>query len=300
MISFFKAFPKHIKTAFLSIARHLAMSLSASSAVTITLVLFSAFLIVAGNVSLFTNSIENDLRIHVVLNGDVTEKNDLNQVKDELESISGVKRATFSSKADELELFIKERGEEFAMFKGDENPLSNAYFVSVKDADKIASITDKIKELPSVYSAVYGGNSVSKMISILNTVRTGGLVFVVLLSLLAIFLISNSIKMTIYARNKEIAIMRNVGATNGYIKVPFMIEGMLIGFIGSILPCIFTYFGYSYLFKAVSGQLMIGMFTMQPVYPFALQICGIITIAGMLVGLIGSFLSTTKYLRWKR
>jgi len=125
-------------------------------------------------------------------------------------------------------------------------------------------------------------------------------IFIVLLALLALFLISNSIKMTIYARNREISIMRNVGATNGYIKVPFMLEGMIIGFIGSLIPCLITYFGYRYLFDVMGGQIFSNMFSLQPVMPFTLEICAILIVAGMLVGLFGSFFSTTKYLHWKR
>lgn len=300
MIRFFKALPKFIKTAFLSIFRHLAMSLSASSAVTITLILFSTFLMIAGNVSLFTNSIEDDLRIHVVLDKKIDTQKEIDAAKADLEKLAGVRKVTFSDKDNELELMIKEKGKEFEMYRGKENPLCNAFFVSVKDAKNISSINEQIKQLPSVKDAMYGGSSVSKMISVLNTVRSGGLVFVVLLTLLALFLISNSIKMTIYARNTEISIMRNVGAANWYIKVPFMIEGMLIGLIGAILPCIFTYFGYQYLYQVLGGQVVTALFSLQPIMPFTLQICGILLLGGMLVGLVGSFFSTTKYLRWKR
>ena len=269
MIRFFKAFPKFIKTAFLSIFRHIAMSLSASSAVTITLILFSAFLMIAGNVSLFTNSIENDLQIHVVLKADVKTQKKIDEAKDGLEKISGVRRVTFSDKDNELELMIKEKGKEFEMYRGKDNPLCNAFFVSVKDANQIKAINAQIEQLPFVKQSVYGGNSVSKMISVLNTIRSGGLVFV-------------------------------VGAANWYIKVPFMIEGMLIGLMGAVLPCIFTYFGYQYFFDMLNGQIITSLFTLQPIMPFTLQICGILLLGGMLVGLVGSFFSTTKYLRWKR
>lgn len=300
MISFFKAFPKHIRTAFLSIFRHMAMSLSAASAVTVTLVLFSAFLIIAGNVSLFTNNIEADLRIHVVLKLDVTSDSDIKQIEQDMEAMTGVKDAVFSNKDDELELMIKERGEDLAMYRGEENPLSHGFFVTVKDANEIQNITDEIKSLEQVESAVYGGNSVSKMISILNSVRSGGLMFVFLLTALALYLISNSIKMTIYARAAEIAIMRNVGAANWYIKVPFMIEGMLIGIMGAVIPCIITFFGYQYLYDSLHGQIVTTVFSLQPMMPFALEICGALIGFGMIVGFIGSFVSTTRYLYWKR
>lgn len=300
MISFFKALPKHTKSAFLSIFRHIAMSLSASSAVTVTLVLFSAFLLIAGNISLFTNSIEDDLSIHVVLKGEVTKQEDFDTIKADIEKIDGVKNVVFSDKDAELELYIKENGKEFEMYRGKENPLSHAYYVSVKDANTIAAITKEISGMEHVFKANYGGTGVSTLIEMLNSIRTGGVIFVAMLSVLAVFLISNTIKMTIYARNVEISIMRNVGAANWYIKVPFMIEGMIIGFMGAIIPCIVTYFGYSYLFTSANGKLITSMFALQPVMPFAFQVCGVLILAGMSVGVIGSFISTTKYLHWKR
>ena len=300
MISFLKAFPRHVKTAFLNIFRHLAMSLSAASAVTITLVLLAVFLVLAGNISLFTSSIEEDLSIHAVLSTEIKEEADIQAVEKAIQSIDGVKQVRYSTPEEELELYIEEQGEEFAMFRGEENPLTGAFFITVKKADQIASITKQIQQVEGIRQAVYGGTSVSDMINMLNTVRFGGMIFIVLLALLALFLISNSIKMTIYARNREISIMRNVGATNGYIKVPFMLEGMIIGFIGSLIPCLITYFGYRYLFDVMGGQIFSNMFSLQPVMPFTLEICAILIVAGMLVGLFGSFFSTTKYLHWKR
>lgn len=300
MIEFFHALPKHVKTAGVSIIRHLAMSLSASSAVTITLILFSAFLMVAGNVSTFANNIEEDLQIHVQLQPNIKDKKTIDMVEHNIGEVSGIKKITYSSPAHELDMMIKEKGEEFAMYKGKNNPLASAFFVTVKNADQIKTITQQIKKINHVRDAVYGGNSVSKLVSVLNTVRIGGLAFVILLTILAVFLIFNAIKTTIYARNSEISIMRNVGASNWYIKVPFMIEGMIIGFIGSIIPCILTFFGYQYLFHAIHGELFTSMFSLQPIFPFALEICGILILSGMAVGLVGSYLSTTKYLRWKR
>lgn len=299
MIKFLKSLPKHIKTAFLSIFRHLAMSLSASSAVTVTLILFGAFLMIAGNIGQFTNNIADDLRIHAPVVTTMTKEEDVTKLKQTLEAIPGVKNVTISTPEEELELYIKDMGEEFAMYR-DDNPLTYAFWISVDNADNIKTINDQIGKTEGIRATEYGGTSVSKMINILNNVRTGGLIFVILLSALAIFLISNSIKMTIYARNNEISIMRNVGAANWYIKVPFMIEGMLIGLIGSLIPCVIAYFGYAYLFDLMKGQIATSMFALLPVNPFAIQICLILMLSGMAVGLVGSFFSTTKYLRWKR
>ena len=186
------------------------------------------------------------------------------------------------------------------MFRGEENPLNHAYFVSVKNANDINTISEEINKLDGIKAVAYGGNSVTQLIKILNSIQDGGLIFVGLLTLLALFLISNAIKMTIYARNKEISIMRNVGATNWYIKIPFMLEGILIGIFGAILPCVLTYFVYKYLYNAMNGQIITGVFRLQPIFPFTIQVCLLITGFGILVGLIGSFFSTSKYLKWKR
>ena len=138
------------------------------------------------------------------------------------------------------------------------------------------------------------------MISFFEALRNGGLVFVIALSLLAVFLISNTIKMTIYARSTEIGIMRNVGATNWYVRIPFIIEGMFIGILGAILPLILTYFGYGYLYDVMDGKFLSSMFVMEEVYPFVFDICLILLGCGILVGMIGSFMAVSKYLRWKR
>ena len=216
--------PYHLRQAARSFVRHLAMSLSAATAVSVTLTLLALFLVLAGNVSLFAGNIESGLQIHVVLNADVDSEEEIREAGETLKGIDNVAVATLSDKDEELELMIREKGEAFAMYRGEENPLSNAFFITVEDPDRIEETTQTITELSFVSDAVYGGTSVSSLISLLNTVRQGGMIFVILLFLLTGYLISNTIKTTIYARSEEIAIMRNVGASNHFIKVPFMMD----------------------------------------------------------------------------
>lgn len=300
MIRFFRSFPRHLKSALLSIVRQLAMSLSSASAVMVTLMLFAGFLLIAGNIDQFTRNIEDDFRIHVILKEEVVDDVDIQNVQDQLAALDNVHKVTFSPKEEELEMFIFERGKEFEIYRGENNPLHHAFFVSVKNADFIETVTQNILKVDGIKDAVYGGDSVSKMIDILNTIRSGGGIFLILLSLLALFLISNTIKMTIHARRREISIMRNVGATNIFIKTPFMIEGMIIGIMGSIIPCLLTFFGYRYLFNITGGKLVTNLLSLRPAVPFAIQVCLILLGSGMIVGLLGSFYAVTKYLKWKR
>ena len=133
--------PYHLRQAARSFVRHLAMSLSAATAVSVTLTLLALFLVLAGNVSLFAGNIESGLQIHVVLNADVDSEEEIREAGETLKGIDNVAVATLSDKDEELELMIREKGEAFAMYRGEENPLSNAFFITVEDPDRIEETT---------------------------------------------------------------------------------------------------------------------------------------------------------------
>ena len=200
---------------------------------------------------------------------------------------------------DELNILIEESGSVFERYK-ERNPMPNVFIVEVEKATDIPQITKTLNNMEGIEKAQYGGESIQDMIDTFETIRYGGAVFILALGVLAIFLITNTIKMTIYTRQTEISIMRNVGAGNWYIKTPFMFEGMLIGMIGALIPVILTIFGYGFLYDFFGGQFMSSMFVMQKPYPFTLQIAGVLFLSGAVVGIIGSFLAATKYLRWRR
>lgn len=301
MINFIKSLPYHFKTAVKSFGRHLAMSMSAASAVTVTLSLVGVFMLLAANVSSFTTNVESGIKIRVTIDP-ITTKEERSSLKTQILSVDGVNKVVFSNKENELKEFVKEKGDIWDIYKGDGNPLRDAYIVDVKEDKKgdIKNISETIKKLDKVEKTFYGGDSVNDMIEVFTAIRNGGAVFIAALAVLTVFLIQNTIKMTIYARNREISIMRNVGATNWFIKTPFMIEGMFIGLIGSIIPMMLTYFGYRYIYHSMGGKFFTNMFALQSVNSLALSICGALLLFGVIVGMIGSFLSVTKYLKWKR
>ena len=187
----------------------------------------------------------------------------------------------------------------FEPFK-DSNPMHDAFYVETTSGSNIEAIAEEISNIEGVYKVNYGGDSAVSLISALRTIRNGGWIIALALSLLAIFQIQNTIKLTIMARADEIAIMRNVGAKNSFVRSPFMVEGLIIGALGSIIPIAITYFGYNKLYEMTGGHLISNMFSLIVPDPFIYQICGALLIIGMMVGLLGSFLSVTKYLRWKR
>lgn len=300
MIKFFRSLPLHFKSAVQGLIRHSATAFSAISAVSVTLVLMSLFMLLTGNISNFTHNIESDFKIHVSIDALQSEE-EIAVLQEQIEGLHGVKTVEFSSKDEELRKLKEENATIFGMYEeGEANPMRNVFIIETNTPEDIEPITTQVNALEGIKKAEYGGDGISVMIDLFEGIRNGGFIFVAALSLLAIFLISNTIKMTIYARNIEIGIMRHVGASNWFIRTPFVIEGMFIGLIGSILPVALTYFGYAYLYDILNGQFLSSMFIMQQLNPFVIEICILLAICGIVVGMIGSFLAVSKYLRWKR
>ncbi len=303
MIQLFKSLPYHAKTALNSLVRHMALTFSSASAVSVTLVLLMAFLVIAGNISNFTYNIEESLQIHATIESTVTDEN-IQGLINKVEQLEHVKKVVFSSKDEELESYINSLDEAsqklYSIYQGEANPLLNALLIEVDRGENLESVNNALLDMEEIHDAAFGGDSASMLIKAMDGIRIAGGIFVVALSILAVFLISNTIKSAIYSRNNEIAIMRNVGATNGFIKMPFMIEGMMIGMIGAVMPILLTIFGYRYIYNVMNGMFLIPMFKLQPVIPFALYVSLILLLTGMIVGIMGSFFAVNKYLRWKR
>ena len=287
------------KEGFVGLIRHLAMSFSSIMAVMITLTIVSLFVMLTVNIQEITKSIEAKVQIHVQIKNDV-ELPGIGELERSIRAMDGVVEVVFSDKDKELNQFIDAYGEEgkiFEMYRGEKNPLRNAFIIEVEDANTIDSISKRVERLDGIESVNYGGVNAIKLVDILNSVRDSGFILVGFLGFLALFLIANTIKMSIHSRIHEISIMRTIGATNGFIRAPFVIEGILIGFLGAIAPVLISIFGYQYLYNAMGGILLSNLFVLRPVFPFVYYLSYLLVLLGITVGLFGSYLSVTRYLR---
>lgn len=300
LISCIKNLPKHFKTSLVNLWRNGAMTFSSIFAVTITLLLIGVISVLALNVQDISENIEEGVRIYVKLERSIDE-NAENEVGKQIKQLKGVASATYFSKDEELSKLIDKQGEDgkelFESYR-DDNPLGAAYEVEAKDPTKLASLAKKIKDIPNVNSVNYGGDSTQSMVSTLNTIQTSGTVFIVGLVIVALFMISNTIKITITARSTEISIMRMVGASNWYIRIPFMLEGMLIGLFGAIIPIFVLVYGYGALYNYTGGSLMSSMLVLKAPMPFIRDFSFILAGLGAGVGLIGSFVSIRRFLKF--
>lgn len=300
LISCIKNLPKHFKTSLVNLWRNGVMTFSSIFAVMITLLLIGVISVLALNVQDISANIEEGVRIYVKLERSIDE-NAENEVGKQIKQLKGVASATYFSKDEELSKLIDKQGEDgkelFESYR-DDNPLGAAYEVEAKDPTKLASLAKKIKDIPNVNSVNYGGDSTQSMVSTLNTIQTGGTVFIVGLVIVALFMISNTIKITITARSTEISIMRMVGASNWYIRIPFMLEGMLIGLFGAIIPILVLVYGYGALYNYTGGSLMSSMLVLKAPMPFIRDFSFILAGLGAGVGLIGSFVSIRRFLKF--
>ena len=295
-----RTFLYELKYAFIGMKRNFMLCLSAMSAITVTLFLVGCVLVLGIHVNYFSNDIKKDLSIHVVLDENIKSDEDIQEMKDSISSLSNVSKVELSSADQELELMIKEKGEAFSVYRGENNPLSNAFFVYVKNADKIEKTSQNVEKLSGVSSVAYGGSSVTTLVDMLSIVQKIGYGIVALLVVLSLYLIFNTIKTTIDSRQDEIMIMRTVGATNGFVNKPFIVQGIVIGLMGALLPFLALYFGYQALYTSFSGQIFTPLFTLfKPEYIY-IRVGGCIFLMGILIGGFASYLATRKYLKMKR
>lgn len=299
-ISCVKNFPKHCKTAIKNIWRNGVMSVSSVFAVTITLILIAIIGTVAINIQDMTYSIENSLTIYVKMERSVSDK-EAQKIQPTIEAITGVKTVEFSSKGQELDKMIAAQKDESAkkLFESyrKTNPLGSAFIVHVENTKQLEQIATQISEIENVNDAYAGGSETTSLVDSLEMVRNGGAVFVVALTILALFMIANTIKLTITSRQTEISIMRMVGASNWFIRLPYMLEGVFIGVLGTIIPFLVLYFGYTAFYNNALAAVPSIMALREP-FPYVWQASGILLGLGCGVGLIGSFVSVRKFLKF--
>ncbi len=291
----------HLADAWRNLIRHISLTVSSVIAVTVTLLIVGVLVVITGNISDFTDNIESDFQIQATISPGFSEDKEIAELQAQIEQLDHVESCTFSSKEDELQELIAENGEMFRYYEGeDRNPLYDVFRIELDDNRQIDAVSEALNQMDGIVEATYGGDEITVMVSVFEALRSGGAVFVVFLAILALLLIQNTIRMTIQARNTEIAIMRSVGASNWYIRGPFILEGMYIGILGSIIPIVLISCGYYALYQAFDGVLLSSMFVMKPMWPFIFGVCLILLLGGILVGMAGSFLAVGKYLRWKR
>ena len=295
----FRMLGRCIRDAFKSVIRNFSLSLASISCITITLIIVAIAVIASFNVQNFTKEIEKDMTIVVFLENDATEA-DVEEVKHKIDNIANVEKHTFQSKVDikkqmqaESEVFNKVLEE----WNDNESPLKDTFQVKVKNIEKISETAEKIQTFEKVAVVRYGEGMVDKMVTAFSSIEKVTYGIVIALIIVTVFLIVNTIKLTISARKREISIMRLVGASNFTIKTPFIVEGMILGVFGSIVPIIISTYGYLAFYNHFDGHLFSELIQLIKPEPFIYTTSLIVLVIGIIVGMIGSASAVKKYLK---
>ncbi|MFN2744431.1 MULTISPECIES: permease-like cell division protein FtsX [Bacillus] len=289
---------RHLRESLKSLGRNTWMTFASISAVTVTLILVGVFLVIMFNLLHMTSNVEKQVEVKVLI--DLTANEDKRaQLEKDIKDIPEVSSVKYSSKDEELKNLrdsFGEDGDVFAMFE-QENPLNDAFIVKTSNPQDTPKAAKKIEKLGSVYKVNYGKEQVDRLFKISNVTKAIGIGLVVGLLFTAMFLISNTIKITIFARRKEIEIMKLVGATNWFIRWPFFIEGLLLGVCGSIIPIAILVGMYDQAIQWIAPKVQGTFIELLPYNPFVFQVSAILMLIGGIIGVWGSLMSIRKFLK---
>lgn len=306
-----RRFFRHFLESLKSLKRNGWMTIAAISSVTITLILVGIFASVILNTAKLATDLENNVRINVYLREGATDQQEMvvndvgetvqnesylaifNQIKD----MKDVDNVIYSSKDEQLKHLTDTLGETWNLFAGDANPLYDAYIIETKTPESVKKVADAVAQIDGVSEVRDGEVETERIFKLADLVRTWGLVATVLLLVTAILLISNTIRITIISRSREIQIMRLVGAKNSYIRGPFLLEGAWVGLLGAIAPSALIYFLYQIAYQSVSPSLASQNLSLIPMNIFVPIMVGSLFLVGIIIGAIGSTISMSRFLK---
>ncbi len=288
----------NIKNAFIQIWRNKGMALASILAITAMMMVFGLFLILILNVNLFTEMLKSNYnQVEFFLEDSVT-KEDAEQLIATIETYGGVKESTYRTKEDAMNIMRKRWGEKsYLLDTLGENPLPSSILITVDSMEAANNITVKAKELEGIEDIKYYKEIEEKLTRFSNVLQAGSLAVIAFMLIVSIMVVANTIKLTVVARAKEIEIMKYIGATNWFVRGPFLVEGIIIGIISSLLAVGATYFIYKEVIALVGKQFMTIMSSpLVPADYMAKNLIIIFVAIGVSIGACGSIGSMRKFL----
>ncbi|MDU5109057.1 MAG: permease-like cell division protein FtsX [Clostridium sp.] len=283
--------------AFKSLKRNRTLSIAAMITVLITFFIFGTFMLIGLNFNKAIEDVASKVEVKVNLDDEI-KLIDQREIQLKLEEQSGVKEVVYESKEEAFLNFKESLKDNPGLLQGfdlQNNPLPSSFIVKLEDpiyAEDIAKVVEGMSGVEDISKQQQ--DMIDTISSFIDGVRIAGVVLFVVFIGVSIFLITNTTKITVYSRRREVGIMKFVGATDWFIRWPFIIEGMIIGFVGSLLASVLLYF----LYKSIFGYIVSTMFLVSLVPPSF--ILGVLTwgflAGGTLIGALGSIVALRKFL----
>jgi len=283
-----------IKESVSSLRRNSLMSVASVSTVALSLLILGLFLVMVLNLNHMASSLESQVQVTVYLQDELSDV-EMREVGTKITKIPGVNQVNFIGKEEAMNRFKERLGDQQSILKAlDGNPLPNAFEVKLDMPERVKPVAEAIMLFKGVENAKFGQEIVENLFALTKMVRIFGVLLIVFLALAALFIISNTIRLTVFARRKEIGIMKYVGATDWFIRWPFLLEGMILGFGGALVAVLLLNKTYGGLLHQVYASL--AFLPLIPQYPLLTYLSAILLVLGTLIGAIGSTISLRKFM----
>lgn len=289
-------FKYYFKEATKSVFKSDWMSLASIFSVVASLLVFGLFMVLSVNLNHFANQLEGDYEIVLVVDENYAEE-EITALKSVIEEVPNVAEATLDRKEDRLLAMREEFGDNAFLLDGyeEDNPLRDWYKVTLTDLTLSSETADTLTKIPGIVKIIRNQDTIDKLVSMTSYMDRISLWVMIALALISVFIISNTIKLTVHSRRREINIMKFVGATDWFIRWPFIIEGIIIGFFGAALSLLIICYGYSSILGWLSG-LEISFVSFKPLGEIFWQLFGLFLLMGAGLGGVGSFMAVRKHL----
>ncbi|MGE9898934.1 permease-like cell division protein FtsX [uncultured Mitsuokella sp.] len=285
-----------IQEVFHSLRRNNWMTFASIGTVAVSLFVLGVFLILVLNMNRLAGMLESQVQISVYLEDHLTDR-EKRQIGYDIESLQGIDSVTYVDRETAKERLKERLGDQKYLLDAlsEDNPLPDAFEVTVTTPSVVESAAGAIAAMQGVEEAKYGQDVVEHLFDITRLMRIFGFVLMGLLGGATLFIISNTIRLTVFARRKEIAIMKYVGATDWFIRWPFLLEGIVLGCIGGFIAAVALRSFYAAMAAKIYSTL--AFFPLMPQYPFMNYVTLAILLAGIVIGAIGSVISLKRFLR---
>lgn len=295
----YSVFSYLIKEGFKSTFKQKKMTSASIIIMCATMFIFGLFFVIGENVNSVITQIESQQGIQIFIEEDATDA-DIETLGNQIRAINGVNRVTFVSKEDALNSMKTTLGDE-SLFEGwdEENPFPASYFVTLTDLSLNDEVQSQINKLDNVDEIESENTTINRLQSLANGIQITTVIILVLLIIISIFIISYTIKLTVHARRREISIMKYVGATNSFIRGPFIVEGIIIGVISAVITLVILGLAYNGVMGKIGDSILIqemgfGLLSFSEMFYLVLSVY---LVLGVGIGVLGSTISMRKYLK---
>jgi cell division transport system permease protein len=287
-----------IKQSFSQMGRNKGMYLTSVLAITAMMLILGLFFVTFVNIDLFTATINQNYNVVQVYIDDELSESEVEALGSELENLEGVDNAEYISSDEALKTLKKRWGDNgYLLDNMEENPLPSSYMVYVQDEDAASYVSKAAPKIDGVTDITYYQDTIDKLAKITHFVEVGSIIAMAFLIIISIIIVANTIKLTVFNREKEISIMKYLGATDWFVRAPFILGGIFIGIISSLVATGLIYLIYSRIINMIGADIMrVLSVTLVPVNYLIINLLIIFSALGIGIGTVGSIISIRRFL----